>query len=87
MHIRVCFTTSRIRFVNPQRNETGMSTSVLMFTSTNYCLWVMRMKVSLEAHDLLGVNDGSEINHKKDCLALSMILNSILESQKQSNRC
>ena len=41
----------------------------------------MRMEVSLEAHDLWEVIDGSEVNQKKDRLALSMILNSILESQ------
>ena len=52
-----------------------------MLTSTNYCRWAMRMEVSLEAHDLWGVIDGSEVNRKKDRLALSMILNSISESQ------
>ena len=39
------------------------------------------MEVSLKAHDLWGVIDGSEVNHKKDHLALSMILNFISESQ------
>ena len=39
----------------------------------------MRMEVSLETHDLWGVIDGSEVNQKKDCLSLSMILNSISE--------
>ena len=33
----------------------------------------------MEAHDLWGVIDGSEENHKKHRLALSMILNSILK--------
>ena len=41
----------------------------------------MRMKVSLEAHNLWGFIDESEVNHKKDPLGLLMILNSILESQ------
>ena len=59
------------------RNETHMSTFVLMLTRTNYCLWAMRVEISLEAHDLWGVIDGSEVNHKKYCLALSMILNSM----------
>ena len=52
-----------------------------MLTSTNYHLWAMRMEVSLEGHDLWGVIEGSEVNHNKDCLALSMILHSISESQ------
>ena len=56
--------------LHPSRSETGMSTSVLMLTITNYCLWVMRMKVYLEVHDLWGVIDGSEVNCKKDYLAL-----------------
>ena len=63
--------------LHPPRSEIGMSTSVLMLTSTNYCFWAMRMEVSLEAHDFWGVINGSEVNRKKDCLALSMILNSI----------
>ena len=67
--------------LHPPRSETCMSTSVLMLTSTNYCLWDMRMKVSLEDHDLWGVIDGSKVNHKKDPLAFSMIQNSISESQ------
>ena len=67
--------------LHPLRSETSMSTSILMLTSTNYCLWAMRMEVSLEAHDLWRVIDGSEVNRKKDRLALSMILNSISESQ------
>ena len=67
--------------LHPPRSETGMSTSILMLTSTNYSLWAMRMEVSLEAHDLWGVIDGSEVNRKKDRLALLMILNSIFESQ------
>ena len=67
--------------LHPPRSETGMSISILMLTSTNYRLWAMKMKVSLEAHDLWGVIDGSEVNRKKDRLALSMILNSISESQ------
>ena len=41
----------------------------------------MRMDAFLEAHDLYGVIYGSEVNLKKGCLALLMILNSILESQ------
>ena len=60
--------------LHPPRSETGMSTSFLMLTSTNYRLWAMRMEGSLEAHDLWGVIDGSEVNRKKDRLALSMIL-------------
>ena len=67
--------------LHPPRSEIGMSTSILMLTSTNYRLWAMRMEVSLEAHDLWGVIDGSEVNQKKDRLTLSMILNSIPESQ------
>ena len=67
--------------LHPPSSETSMSTSILMLTSTNYRLWVMRMEVSLEAHDLWGVIDGSEVNRKKDRIALSMILNSISESQ------
>ena len=63
------------------RSETGMSTSILMLTSTNYRLWAMRMEVSLVAHDLWGVIDGSEVNRKKDRPALLMIINSISESQ------
>ena len=35
--------------LHPPRSETGMSTSILMLTSTNYRLWAMRMEVSLEA--------------------------------------
>ena len=41
----------------------------------------MRMEVSLEDHDLCGVIEGSEVNLNKDCLVLSMILNSISKSQ------
>ena len=67
--------------LHPPRSETGMSTSILMLTSTNYRLWVMRMEVSLEAHDLWGVIDGSEVNRKKYRLELLMMLNSISESQ------
>ena len=51
-----------------------------MLKSTYYGLWAM-MEVSLEAHDLWGVIDGSEINRKKDHFALSMIFNSISELQ------
>ena len=58
-----------------------MCTSSLMLTSTHYLLWAMKMEVYLEAHDLWGVIDGSEVNRKKDRLVLLMILNSILESQ------
>ena len=67
--------------LHSQRNETGMSTSIFILISTNYYLLAMRMKVSLEAHNLWGFIDESEVNHKKDPLALSMIVNSILESQ------
>ena len=67
--------------LHPPRSETGMSSSILMLTNTNYHLWAMRIEVSLEAHDLWGVIDGSEVNWKKDRLALSMILSSISESQ------
>ena len=67
--------------LHPPRSEIGMSTYILMLTSTNYRIWAMRMEVSLDAHDLWGVIDGSEVNRKKDRLALSMILNSISESQ------
>ena len=67
--------------LHPPRSETSMSTSILMLTSTNYRLWDMRMEVSLEAHDLWGVIDESEINRRKDSLVLSMNLNSISESQ------
>ena len=67
------------------RSETGMSTSVLMLKSTNYRLGALRMEVALETHDMWGVIDGSEVNQKKDCLALSMILNSISESQGNQN--
>ena len=70
--------------LHPPRSETDMSTSILMLTSTNYRLWAMRMEVSLEAHDLWEVIDESEVNRKKDRLALSMILNSI--SELQSNQ-
>ena len=41
----------------------------------------MRIEVSLEAHDLWGVIDGSEVNCKKDRFVLLMILSSISESQ------
>ena len=41
----------------------------------------MGMEVSLEAHDLWGVIDESEINRKTDHLALTVILNSISDSQ------
>ena len=67
--------------LHPSRSETGKSNFVLMLTSTNYRLWAMRMEVSLEAHDLWEVIDGSEVNRTKDRLALSMILNSIFKSQ------
>ena len=56
--------------LHPPRSETDMSTYVLMLKSTNYHLWAMRMDISLEAHDLWGVIDGSEVNCKKDRLAL-----------------
>ena len=68
--------------LHPPRSDTGMSTSALMLTSTHYCLWAMRIEVSLEAHDLWGVIDGSEVNCKKDRLALLLINNSISESQR-----
>ena len=41
----------------------------------------MRTKVNLEAHGLREVIKGSKQNHNKDHLALSMILNSVSESQ------
>ena len=41
-----------VRMSKRGRSETGMSTSILMLTSTNYLLWAIRMEVSLEAHDL-----------------------------------
>ena len=41
----------------------------------------MRMEVSLEAQDLWGFINESEVNCKKDSLALLMIINSISESQ------
>ena len=63
------------------RSESGMSTFVLVLTSTNYLIWAMRMEVSLEVHDLWGVIDGIEVYRKSDHLALSMILSFILESQ------
>ena len=48
--------------LHPPRSETGIPTSILMLTSTNYRLWAMMMEVSLKAHDLWGVIDGSEVN-------------------------
>ena len=38
------------------------------------------MEVNLEAHGLWKLNKGREENHKKDCLVLWMILNSISKS-------
>ena len=67
--------------LHPPRSETGMPTSILMLTSTNYHLWAMRMEVSLEAQELWEVIDGSEVNRNKNRLGLSMVLNSISESQ------
>ena len=51
--------------LHPPRSETGMFTSALMLTSTIYRLLAMRMKDSLEAHDLWRVIDGSEINREE----------------------
>ena len=42
--------------LHPQRSKIGMSTSSLMLTTINYCLCDIRMEVSLEAHDLWGVD-------------------------------
>ena len=72
--------------LHPSSNETGLSTFFFKITSTNYPLWAMRIEVSLEAYDLWGVIDGSEVNRKKDRFALSMILDSILGVTKQSNQ-
>ena len=66
--------------LQPHGMETGMCTSSLMLTSTHYLLWAMKMEVYVEAHDLWRLIDGSEVNRKKDRLALLMILNSISES-------
>ena len=49
--------------LHPQRSKIGMSTSFLMLTTTNYCLWDIRMEVSLEAHNLWGV-DSILIKHE-----------------------
>ena len=66
--------------LHPPRSETSIFTSVLMLTSKNYRLLAMRIEVSLEAHDLWRVIDGSEVNCKKDRLELSTILDSISKS-------
>ena len=44
----------------------AMTTSIFLFTSTNYHLWAMRMEVYLEAHRLWEVITGAETNLKKD---------------------
>ena len=75
--------------LQPPRMETGMYASSLILTSIKYRLWVMRMEVSLEAHDLWGVLDGSEVNHKKDRLVLLSCIDNPqvhLRVSKQSNR-
>ena len=72
---------SSTSFLQPLNMDTGMSTSSLMLTCTKYHHWAMRMEVTLEAHEFLGVIDGIEENHKKDLLALLMIFNSISKSQ------
>ena len=41
-------------------------TSIFLWTSMNYRLWMMRMEVYLEAHILWEVITGAEINRKKD---------------------
>ena len=76
------------QILQPPRMETGMYASSLMLTSINYRLWVMRMEVYLEAHDLWGVIDGSELNHKKDRLVLLSCIDNPqvhLKVSKQSN--
>ena len=67
--------------LQPPKIDTSMSTSSLTLTSTNYRHWAMRIEVTLEAHNSWGAIDRTEKNYEKDCLALSMILNPILESQ------
>ena len=74
----VCLSTP---FLQPAKMNMSMSTSSLMLTSPNYHRWDIRMEVTLEAHDLWGVINRNEENHKQDHLALSMILNFISESQ------
>ena len=51
--------------LHPRGSETGMSTSVLMLTSTNYRLWAMRMEVSLATHDSISESQSNQINIKK----------------------
>ena len=58
----------------------AMTASIFSLTSTNYCLWAMRMAVYLEAHGLWESIIGTETNQKKDRQALSAILNSVLKS-------
>ena len=48
---------SSILILQPSKMDTGMSTSSLMLTNTNYRHWAMRMELTLEAHDLWGVID------------------------------
>ena len=72
----VCLSTQTLK---PPEIDTGMYTSSLILTSTNYRIWATRMEVTLEEHDLWGVIDGSDENCKKDHLVLSTILNSILK--------
>ena len=58
----------------------AVTSTMFSLTSTNYCLWAMRMEVYLEAHTLWESITGTEINRRKDRQALSTILNSVLES-------
>ena len=53
--------------LHPRGSETGMSTSVLMLTSTstNYRLWAVRMEVSLAAHDSISESQSNQIDIKK----------------------
>ena len=60
--------------LQPPKMETDISTSSLTLTQTI-------LEISLEAHDLWEIFGRSEINRKKDRLALLLILNSISKSQ------
>ena len=55
----------------------AVTSSIFSLTSTNYCLWALRMEVYLEAHGLWEAITETETNRKKDRQALSAILNSV----------
>ena len=59
--------------------EMGAPTPTLKLSKTNYRVWSMTMEVYLDSHDSWQAIIGENIPKKKDRLALSAIINVVLE--------